>query len=208
MPVGLNRKNINVKKVAGQALDNKSVLSELLCGILSKDEKVRFNCFKVLLWISEKHPQALYPEWKFFADLLESPNAYFKYIAVLIIANLAGDDPQNRFEKIFNKYYALLDDESVIPPAHVAANSTKIARAKPGLQTRITGKLLAIDGTRHKPERKDLIKGYVIEAFSGYFEEAKNKKKMLEFVRAQLESKSPRTRKKAKEFLKKWGGRT
>lgn len=200
----LNRKSINVKKVATKALKDKAVLNELLEGVLSKKEKIRFNCFKVLLFISEEHPKVLYPKWDFFATLLDSDNTYLKYIAIYILANLAVDDPKARFDKIFNKYYGLLDDDSVIPPAHVAANSAKIAKAKPKLQTKITNRLLAIDKTRHKPERKDLIKGYIIEAFGQYSEKAKNKKRMLEFVRAQLNSKSPRTKKKAKEFLKEW----
>ncbi len=200
----LNKKSINVKKIAKKAIEDKAVLAEFLEGILSKKEKIRFNCFKVLLLISDEHPKVLYPQWDFFADLLTSTNTYFKYIAIYIIANLARDDPKNRFEKIFNKYYNLLDDESVIPPAHVAANSPKIGRAKPHLQSKITNRLLSIDKTRHKPERKALIKSYVIEAFGELFEEAKNKKKILQFVKEQVESKSPRTKKKAKEFLKKW----
>jgi hypothetical protein len=204
MLTDLNRKSISVKNVARKALEDKSVLSELLQGVLSKKERIRFNCFKVLLFISEEHPKALYLKWDFFADLLISPNTYFKYIAIYIIANLAQDDPKNRFEKIFNKYYALLDNESVIPPAHVAANSAKIAVAKPHLQTKITNRLLGIDKTHHKPERKDLIKSYVIEACGELIKGAKSKKKILQFVREQLKAKSPRTKKKAKEFLEKW----
>ncbi|NIN00243.1 MAG: hypothetical protein GTO24_19850 [candidate division Zixibacteria bacterium] len=200
----LSRKSININNVAKRALEDKAALSELLEGVLSKKEKIRFNCFKVLLFISEQHPKVLYPKWDFFATLLDSDNTYLKYIAIYVIANLAVDDPRGRFEKIFNKYYGLLDDESVIPPSHVAANSAKIARAKPKLQTRITNRLLDIDRTGHRLERKDLIKGYVIEAFGRYFQEAKNKRRMLEFVRAQLNSKSPRTKKRAKEFLKEW----
>jgi hypothetical protein len=204
LPAGLDKRSIDVKKLAREASKDKSLLSELLQGVLSKKEKVRFNCFKALLSISEKHPSVLYPQWDFFADLLSSPNTYHKYIAIYILANLAGHDPKNRFERIFNRYYGLLEDESVIPPAHVATNSGKIVGAKPRLQTKITNRLLAIDKTGHPPERKDLIKGYIIEAFDQYFEGAKNRKKMLEFGKAQLNSRSPRTRKKAKEFLKKW----
>lgn len=200
----LNRKSISLKKVAKKAMEDKAVLSELLQGVLSKKEKIRFNSFKVLSLISEERPERLYPEWDFFADLLTSPNTCFKYIAIYIIANLARDDPKNRFENIFNKYYALLDDKSIIPPAHVAANSAKIALAKPDLQTKITNRLLGIDKTHHEPGRKDLIKSYIIEAFSELFEGAKNKKKILQFIREQRESKSPRTKKKAEEFLKKW----
>jgi hypothetical protein len=200
----LSKKSINVKKVAKRALEDESVLSELLEGVLSKKERIRFNCFKVLLSISEEHPKVLYAKWDFFADLLSSSNTYFKYIAIYIIINLTMVDTKSRFEKIFNRFYGLLDDKSMIPASHVAGNSAKIIQAKPGLQTKITNRLLAIDKTHHHPERRDLIKGYAIEAFSDYFEGAKNKRKILEFVREQTESKSPRTRKKAKEFLKKW----
>ena len=199
----LNKKNINVKKVAKKALEDNATLSGLLEGVLSKREIIRFNCFKVL-FISEEHPKKLYPDWDFFAELLTSDNTYLKYIAIHIITNLTEVDTKGKFEKIFDKFYALLDDKSIIPAAHVAGNSTKIVAGKPRLQTKITNRLLGIDKTRHHPERRDLIKGYASEAFSEYFEGAKNKRKILEFVETQTKSKSPRTRKKAQEFLRKW----
>lgn len=201
----LSKKSIDVGKVAKKALEDGAVLSELLEAVLSKKEKIRFDSFKALLLISEEHPKALYAKWDFFADLLSSPNTYFKYIAIYILANLAKVDTKSRFEKIFDKFYALLDDKSVIPASHVAATSAMIAKSKPKLQTKITNKLLTIEKTHHRPERRDLIKGYAIETFSGYFEGASNKRKILQFVKHQLDSRSPTTRKKAKEFLKRWG---
>jgi hypothetical protein len=203
----LDRKNVDVKKFAQDALEDKAILADLLEGVLSKKEKIRFNCFKVLLFISEKHPRILYTQWEFFVRLLQSDNTYLKYIATYIIANLAQDDPEGKFERVFNRYYALLDDKSIIPASHVAANSPKIAEAKPHLQTKIVNRLLDVDKTHHKPERKDLIKSYVIEAFGKLIEGVRNKKKMIEFVREQREAKSPKTRKKAKEFMKRWEGR-
>ena len=204
MLADLDKKNVSVKKVAGKALEDKAVLSELLEGVLSKKERIRFNSFKVLLLLSEERPKVLYAKWDFFADLLSSPNTYLKYIAIHIIANLTMVDIRGKFQKIFDQFYSLLDDKSVIPASHVACTSATIAQAKPGLQTKITNKLLAIDKTRHRPERRDLIAGYAIETFSGYFEGAKNKRKILQFVRDQLESRSPTTRKKAREFLRRW----
>ena len=201
----MGKKSINVASVAKEATKDDNVLAELLEGILSKKETIRYNSFKVLLRISEEHPELLCPKWDFFVGLLESDNTYHKYIAIYIIANLTRLDKENDFEKIFDKYYNLLDDKSIIPAGHVAGNSGKIARARPELQAKITDKLLSIDETHHEPERRELIKGYAIESFSEYFEEAKNKREITEFVKKQLNSKSPRTRKKAKEFLKKWG---
>ncbi|MGB3903636.1 MAG: hypothetical protein WBB22_01815, partial [Anaerolineae bacterium] len=143
-------------------------------------------------------------KWDFFADLIGSDNTYHKYIAIYILANLTRVDTEHRFENIFEDYYGLLDDKSVIPPSHLARNSGKIARAKPHLQTRITDWLLSVDETHHRPDRKELIKSYAIEGFDEYFEEAEEKERITEFVRLQLESGSPKTRKAAKRFLKKW----
>jgi hypothetical protein len=204
MLLDLNKKNINIESVAKRTLKDKKLLSELLENILSKKETLRFNSYNVLLLISQKHPEVLYPEWDFFAKLLSSNNTYHKYIAIYIIANLTRIDSKNKFEKMFKKYYDLLDDESVIPPSHVAGNSGKIVKTKPKLQSKITNKLLSIERTHHPRERKDLIKSYVIEAFDQYFEEAKNKKRIVEFVKKQLKAKSPKTKKVAIRFLKKW----
>ena len=113
-------------------------------------------------------------------------------------------DTESKFEKMFDKFYNLLNDESVIPASHLAINSGKIARAKLQLQTKITDKLLNIDNTNHSQEHKELIKGYIIEGFSEYFEESKDKEKIIEFVRKQLKSKSPRTRRQAEQFLRKF----
>jgi len=201
----MDKKSIDIESVAEEAVKGDNVLAELLEGILSRKETIRYNSFKVLLLISEEHPELLCPKWDFFVGSLESDNTSHKYIAIYIIANLARFDKENNFEKIFDKYYNLLDDKSIIPAGHVAGNSGKIARARPELQTRITDRLLSIDDTHHEPERRELIKGYAIESFSEYFEEAENKEEIIEFVKKQLNNKSPRTRKKAKEFLEKWG---
>jgi hypothetical protein len=122
---------------------------------------------------------------------------------VRIIANLTSVDTKGKFEKIFRKYYNLLND-SVVVAGHVTADSGKIAKAKPNLQGKITNELLKIDKTNQK--HKDLIKAGAIESFSQYFEKSKNKKKMINFVKAQLDCESPKTRKIAKGFLKKYGG--
>jgi hypothetical protein len=200
----LPEKDSDVESRAHKALTDKAALTELLAGILSKKDEIRSPSFKALLLISEEQPELLYPHWDYFAALLESNNTFLKYQAIYLIASLIKADTANKFERLFDTYYNLLDDKSIIPASHAALNSGKIAGAKPELQTRITDRLLRIDETHHEPDHKELIKSYVIEAFSEYFEAAEDKEMILEFVRKQLESSSPKTRKKAKEFLKKW----
>ena len=93
----------------------------------------------------------------------------------------------------------------MIPAAHATSNSGKIVKAEPELGTKITDKLLNLDETHRKSGRKDLIKAGAIEAFSEYFEETEDKEKIIEFVKEQMESKSSKARKTAREFLRKWG---
>jgi hypothetical protein len=195
-------KNAKPEALAELALKDEKVLQELLDGVLSKKDAVRYGSFKALNFLSEKHPEKLYAKRDFFANLIGSDNTHHKSIAIYIIANLTKVDSENRFDKLFNAYYALLGNKSVIPVAHVAVNSGKIALAKPKLQAEITNRLLDIDNTVQR--HKDLVKASAIEAFDVYFEQSEDKARIIEFVKAQLNCESPKTRKKAKAFLKRW----
>jgi hypothetical protein len=201
----LSKKDLSVEKAVEFALKEKDFLAELLENLRSKQETVRFNSSKILNRLSERRPEALYPYWIHFVRLLKSDHLYWKLSAIPIIANLTRVDGRGRFDKIFGDYYGLLDDRSFISAVFVARNSGTILLAKPGLQARIVNRLLKVDETAHDPERRDLVKGAIIEAFSVGFEGLKARKKIVEFVRNQLTCCSPKTRKIAAEFLKRKG---
>jgi len=195
---------IRARKLAKKAIKDKGLLPELLQGILSNEDKTRYTSFRALMNICEEQPDLLYPHWDQFVDLLDRENTHSKYIGCYLLASLAAVDRDNKFEEVFDKYYSLLDDKSVIPAAHVARNSGKIVIAKPELEPRITERLLSIDATRHEPGHKELIKSEAIVAFNEYFAVAKDKKKIIEFVKQQAKSKSPKARRTAKKFLETW----
>lgn len=196
-----------VEKTAKKALKDEEMLSELLDGLLSKNSEVRFErSYKTLLFISENHPEALYPRWDFIAGLIDRDNAYVKYIGIFLLANLSRIDSENRFKKISDKYLDLINDKSVVAAGNLAGNLGKLALAKPELQTRITNTIINIDKTRINLKHNDLIKSYAIESFDQFFDQSRDKKKIIGFVRKQLKAQSPKTRKAAKEFLKKWEG--
>ena len=190
-----------VRKLAKKGVEAEK-LSKALKGILSKKDEIRSNSFKVLMHLSEEQPKVLYPKWDYLANLLDSDNHYQRYISINILANLAAVDTKNKFDKIFDKYFSNIDGDRTMVAGQAALNSGKIAKTKPNLQTKITNRLLNIEKT-HKGKQIELIKAYTIEAFSEYFEESSDKNKILDFVKTQLESESPKTRKLAKEFLKK-----
>jgi hypothetical protein len=205
-PSARSRKNLRPKKRSTRkALKRGEYLSRLLDDLLSSKEKTRYRSFRILLNLSEKQPRVLYPTWDFFVGLLTSESPTRQYIAIHILARLTRVDSDKRFEKIFDEYYGLLDDPSVIPAAHVAGHSGMIAAAKPHLQTRITNALLSTDETHHASHRKELIKAYALRSFGEYIGQAKRKKPIIEFARRQTKSESPSARKTARQFLKQWG---
>ncbi len=200
----MNDKELDIETIAEKASAATKLLTEILYGLKSKDETLRYNCHKVLMHISETHGELLYPKWDYFVELLSSGNSYRKMSAVQIMANLTRIDTANKFEDIVDKYYALLDDKSMIVAIYVAANSGGIVLAKPQLERKITNRLLDIDKTHHPEKRKPLIKAGAIEAFDKYFPEAADKERIITFVEEQQNCDSPKTRKIAQEFLRKW----
>jgi len=155
------------------------------------------------LHISENNPEVLYPKWDYLAGLLTGDNHFHRYIAINLLANLVKIDTENKFEANFDKYFDNIAGEKTMVAGQAAMNAGKIAKAKPNLQARITDILLNIDQI-HQGKQTELMKAHAITAFNDYFDKVADKEKIIDFVKANWESDSPKTRKTAKEFLNKW----
>jgi hypothetical protein len=197
--VNLEEKNMDFEALAREALDNEDLFSELKKGVLSKDN-IRQNSFKALQFMAEEYPEFLYPEWDFFQEMLYSPNNFHKYIAIYILASLTSVDKNNRFEEIFDDYYGILAGDKAMNASHVALNSSVIAHNKPKLRSRIVDTLLRIDEI-HQGKQKELIKAYAIEALGKIYPESEDKELIENFIKSQVDSKSPKTRTMAQCFL-------
>ncbi len=200
----IEKKNVTPKSMARNIVKNKKLLSEVIKGITSDKPEIKYKSGKTLMILSEENPKLLYSKWDHFVTLLDSENTFMKSIGITILSNLTRVDTKNKFDKLFNNFYKLLDCESMITAAYLVGHSGTIAKAKPKLQNKITNKLLSIDETHHSSECKNIIKGKAILSLGQYFEEAKNKKKIIEFVKKELKNTRPATRKKAEKFLNRW----
>lgn len=196
----LEDKRLDVNKLVQDALCDENLFKELLCGVKSKNNTIRSNCFQTLLIISEEEPGSLYPQWDYFYELLLNANNYFKYIAIYILANLTAVDKENRFYSIFDDYFNILAGDKVMNASHVALNTPIIIKNKPELESDIVEKLLNID-TIHKGKQKELVKAYAIEALEQIYPYATDKEEIIKFIEAQLKSPSPKTREIAACFL-------
>ena len=98
-------------------------ITEAISGIQSNKKKIRNIAFQSLLPISEKSPEK-------------------KYVAIPLLSNLVRVDKENRFDKLFDDFYRLLQHESPVVSPHIARVSGRVINARPNLQNKILELLL------------------------------------------------------------------
>lgn len=196
----------NLYDAVGPVLKDAGLRGLLVEGCISKNETYRYNCVRVLCRALEQQPGLFYPFWDQFEGMIASPNGFHRAIAAQAIARLAPVDTQCRLDVILDEYLALLDDPKVMVTHYFLEAIGIVYVARPDLQNKIIATLLDIDKTKHLTGRKDLIKADIIVVFDQIFDSlpAVSKKKIGAFVEAQLESSSPKARKAAREFGKKY----
>lgn len=185
-----------------------SLIPDLLRGVDSSRAGVRYGCAKVLMDLSEEHPEKLYPYMDCFIALLDSRYRILIWNAMAIVANLARVDEDKKFDTVFPKYYSFLDDDYLVTVVNLVSNSSKIALAKPYLIPRVTDELLRVEGLKLTPhlteECKRVIAEKTIETFGQFFDKIEQKGKVISFVERQLNSPRVALKTEAENFLKKW----
>jgi hypothetical protein len=200
-------KSITKRDLLQRVKKDFSLLSTVLDGVSSPKAAVRYGCASVLMDLSQAYPEKLYPHMDSFIALLDSKYRILTWNALAIIANLARVDDNRKFDAIFTKYYSFLNDEYMITVANVVGYSGKIALAKPYLTQRIADELLKvrrISTTPHLTEEcKRVIAEKAIESFDVFFNQIDNRKKVVDFVKSQLNSPRKTLKIKAENFLRK-----
>ena len=182
--INLENKLISPDRIAEMALDDPTLLQELLSGVSPQSQKSarRENCSQALMFLAETWPEPLLPYWDYFIQLSKSSNGFSKYVAIYVIASLTKASPE-RFTSSLEDYFVLLDDESVMVASHTALNAAKIAQACLPLQSEIIHRLLLVDQTHHDQGHLGLIKAYVIEALDAIYSTATNQSEITDFGR-------------------------
>jgi hypothetical protein len=195
-------KNPDLAPLVLRAARDDELLDLLLAGLTEKNETWRYNCHKVIYRLAQKNPARVYPYWDRVAGLLASDNSYHRAGAAILIPLLLPADKERRFDRVRRRYFALLDDESIVAARYMAQSAAAIAGHRPDLSPAIVRGLLGVETTHHPSSRKELLKSDVIEALGRLFPVLGPavQKKALAFAQAQAASSSPRTRKAARQF--------
>jgi hypothetical protein len=202
----ISQKGFDKDKIAQQVIKNPELLPELFQGLRSDKAHAKYGCEKVLRAISEQRPDLIYPYFDSFVKMLDSANSFLKWSAIITIGNLACVDSENKFEKIYDKYFAPVPGPVMITAANIIESASKIALAKPHLQEKITREILKVNKAKYQTDEcRNVAIGHAIDSLDKYYEQIKHKKPVMDFVRQQLENTRAPVRKRAEKFVKKYG---
>ena len=186
-----------------------SLLPQLLQGTASAKAGIRYGCGKVLMDLSEKYPEKLYPYMDHFIELLDSKYRILIWNAMITIANLAKVDREKKLDAIFGKYYGFMHNEYMVTVANLVGSLGKIALAKPYLIQDIARELLKVEGLSTTPhlteECRRVITEHAIQSFDLFFDRVEARNDVLSFVKRQVGSPRKSLDMRAREFLGKWG---
>lgn len=200
-------KSMKTEKLLQNVKLDFNLLPTVLKGVSSSKAAIRYGCARVLMDLSDEHPEQLYPYMDFFVDLLDSKYRILTWNAMAIIANLTKVDKNRKFDAIFDKYYRFINDEYMVTVANVVGHSGKIALAKPHLIEKIANELLKVENISTTPhlteECKKVIAEKTIKSFDLFFDKIRQKEKVTSFVKRQINSPRKTLRTTAEKFLTK-----
>lgn len=201
----LGRKEISKAQLFGLVEEDFGLLPTVLAGVGSSKAAVRYGCGSVLVDLSAKHPDKLYPYMDRFIELLDSKYRILTWNALAAIANLTAVDVERKFDAIFDKYYSFLGNEYMVTVANVAGNSAKIAINKPYLADRIAVELLKVQNLKVTPhlteECKLVIAEQTIKTFGTLIDYIQNQKALIDFAKKHQNSPRASLQKEAQKFL-------
>jgi len=203
-------KSLTKKMIYSKVEENFALIPTLFAGTSSPKASVRYSCGGVLMDLSEKYPQKLYPYMDQFLALLDSNHRILCWNAIYAISNLTCVDKNQKFEAAFDKYYSFFGSGYMVTAANLAEASGKIALAKPKLANQIAEQLLKVESLAVTPhltaECKLVIAEHAIGSFSLFFDklDPKTRRMVYGFVERQLGSTRQSLSKQAAAFVKKW----
>jgi len=199
-------KDFELEHFVQLALDDPQARDEIVCQMLTNPAiMVYYHCYYVVEKASREQPALFYRYWDDIAALLSHPNSYQRDFAVEIIGNLAQVDQENRFAGLAEAYFGILNDEKFMTGNCCLKNLLKIYRYKAGQRARVMNTLLEIDlRCDYIPKQKAVLKADVLAIFDEIYFETPEQERINAFIRAEISSPSPKTRRKARELVKKY----
>jgi len=201
----ISQKQIPKEDLAAEIIAQPENLPVLFEGLNADKANTKYGCSKILQIISEKAPDLLYPQFDFFVSLLDSENNVFKWTSIFILGNLTAVDRENKFDAIFEQFFAPITDSVMITAGNVVRATAEIIKNKPALRFKIIEVLLKVESAAYQTEEcRNVVLSHVIDTFTKIFPLIENKAPVIRLVKNQLNNPRNGTRKRAEKFLRKF----
>ncbi|MBN1454599.1 MAG: hypothetical protein JW963_26515 [Anaerolineales bacterium] len=199
-------KDVDVDKFVQLVVSDDCIRDEIVKQMVTHPHiMVYYHCYYVVSKASEQRPDLFYRYWPEIAALLKHKNSYHRDFALTIIANLTQVDQEDLFSKIYHDYFEHINDAKFMTGQCCVQNSLKIFRYKPEFREQIIALLLDMDIRCAYPEKqRAVLKSDILDIFDAVYEEMHNKEGINAFIRDGIGSISPKTRRKAKELVRKY----
>lgn len=173
--------------------------------ISNKNIIVYYHCYEIVSEANLLKPELFYKHWHIFRNLLHHENSYHRDIGLAVIANLSKCDENNLIIDVIDEYLEHAHNEKFMTARFCIKNSSKIMLNKPELMEKIIADFINLpDSCNYPLKQKELLISDIIEAFDAVYDKYDNKRELMSFVMDKTTSSSPKTRKKAKEFIHKY----
>ncbi|MEK6755159.1 MAG: hypothetical protein AABZ02_03300 [Bacteroidota bacterium] len=207
----VGQRGADLTAMVDRIIEKPREIAELIEVLKREKGTVKYAYEKVLRLVSERRPTLIYPYFDVFARLLDSDNSFLKWGAIMTVAHLAAVDAENKFETIFEKYYAPIAGPTMVTAANIIGSSAKIVLAKPELAGRIAREILRVEKATYErqgspsPECRNVAIGHAIDSFEQFFEQIDDQVTVIRFVERQLSNTRKQVVKKAERFICKYG---
>ena len=171
----------------------------------AQNPKIKYDSVRHLLAAARIRPEAVYPHFDRFVELLKSQNKILKWTAIDVIGLLSKVDKENRVDAMVGKLTTLVKEGQLITANHAISALSAIASAKPRFRQKVAGAFLKAEQYKYETtECKNIVLGKVIEAIRPIAANVASKNEIIGFVKRQTRNARSSTRKKAQQFLKHW----
>lgn len=135
---------------------SKDDLPQLVDWLSEKNDTIRYQAF-LLLQYRSLHFDDVYPFRETFCNKLVSDNSYQRSIGIMLIAENAKWDKDNRLDEKIDEYLLLLKDEKPITVRQCIQNLCKIVPYKNHLSDKIAKNIMSVNVSEIKETMRKLI---------------------------------------------------
>ncbi len=148
-------------------------IDQLFIDLKSANDSIRYKAFKELLSVTENKVLWIYDKWFELTEKLDSTNSYARSIGIMVLANLAKSDGDNRISSILDRYLEFFEDEKFITSRQCIQHVWKIAVIQASNRDKIIQRLIdSYTDNKHLKSHASLIRQDIISSLYQIYQHA------------------------------------